>query len=65
MRSYCNQVWKQAQLLSRIEKGVRAEEFTFKGDPMRIDYRKNGTRGFVQTLSVTGSSRGEVTCAYR
>jgi len=34
---------------------VRAEQFTFPGDPMRLDYsyRRNGTRGFVQTLSVT------------
>jgi hypothetical protein len=32
-----------------------AAEFTFPGDPMRLDYayRRNGTRGFVQTLSVT------------
>lgn len=55
MRSYCMQVWKAARLWERLEKGVRAEEFTFPGDPMRIDYayRRNGTRGFVQTLSVS------------
>jgi hypothetical protein len=31
--------------------------YTFAGDPMRIDYsyRHNGTRGFVQTLSVSRS----------
>ena len=30
-------------------------EFTFPGDPMRIDYsyRRNGTRGYVQTRSVS------------
>jgi hypothetical protein len=55
MRSYCSQVLRQARLWDRLEKSVRAEEFTFPGDPMRLDYsyRRNGTRGFVQTLSVT------------
>ncbi len=55
MRSYCGQVWKAAGLWDRIEKSVRVTEFTFPGDPMRIDYcyRRNGTRGYVQTLSVS------------
>jgi hypothetical protein len=55
MRSYCAQVWKQSRLWDRLEKGLLAEEYTFAGDPMRIDYayRRNGTRGFVQTLSVS------------
>ena len=38
IRSYCAQVLKQARLWERVQKGVRAEEFTFPGDPMRIDY---------------------------
>jgi hypothetical protein len=48
-------VWRQAQLWNRIERAVRVSEFTFPGDPMRLDfgYRKNGTRGFVHTLSVS------------
>jgi len=43
------------QSWNRIEKAVRVSEFTFPGDPMTLDYgyRKNGTRGFVQTLSVS------------
>ena len=55
MRSYCSQVFRQARLWERIEKSVRASEFTFPGDPMRLDYgyRRNGTRGFVHSLSVT------------
>ncbi len=55
MRLYCSQVFRQARLWERIEKSVRASEFTFPGDPMRLDYsyRRNGTRGFVQCLSVT------------
>jgi Protein of unknown function (DUF3037) len=57
VRSYCSQVWRQARLWERIEKAVRASEYTFPGDPMRLDYcyRRNGTRGFVQTLSVSRS----------
>jgi hypothetical protein len=48
-------VLKQARLWERMQKGVRAEEFTFPGDPMRLDYgyRRNGTRGFLQTVSVS------------
>lgn len=55
IRAYCGQVWRQARLWDRLEKGVRVDKFTFEGDPMRLDYsyRRNGTRGFVQTLSVS------------
>jgi hypothetical protein len=55
VRSYCSQVFRQAYLWERIEKSVRAERWTLPGDPLRIDYsyRRNGTRGFVHTLSVT------------
>lgn len=61
IRSYCAQVLRQARLWDKVQKGLRAEEFTFPGDPMRIDYgyRRNGMRGFVQTLSVTRAP-GEV-----
>ena len=57
MRNYCSQVWHQARLWERIEKSIRVAQFTFPGDPMRIDYayRHNGTRGFVQTMSVSRS----------
>jgi hypothetical protein len=63
MRSYCSQVFRHARLWDRIQKSVRAAEFTFPGDPMRIDYsyRRNGTRGFLQTLSVSrapGEAKG-------
>jgi Protein of unknown function (DUF3037) len=55
IRSYCSQVFRQARVWERIQKGVHASEFTFPGDPLRIDYgyRRNGTRGFVHTLSVS------------
>jgi hypothetical protein len=66
MRSYCSQVFRQARLWERLEKSVRAEEFTFPGDPMRLDYsyRRNGTRGFVQTLSVTRAPADAKLLAY-
>ena len=57
IRGYCAQVWRQAGLWDRLEKAVRVSPFTFPGDPMRLDYvyRQNGTRGFVQALSVSRS----------
>jgi len=66
MRAYCAQVFKQARLWERLQKGVRAEEFTFAGDPMRIDYtyRRNGMRGFLQTLSVSRSPSDVKSLAY-
>jgi DUF3037 family protein len=55
VRSYCAQVFRQARLWQRIDRGIHASEFTFPGDPMRMDfgYRRNGTRGFVHTISVS------------
>ena len=66
MRSYCSQVFRQARLWERVQKSVRAAEFTFPGDPMRLDYsyRRNGTRGFVQTLSVTRAPADAKLLAY-
>jgi len=66
MRSYCSQVFRQARLWERIEKSVHASEFTFPGDPMRLDYsyRRNGTRGFVHTLSVTRAPNDSKILAY-
>jgi hypothetical protein len=66
IRSYCAQVLRQARLWDRMQKGVRAQEFTFPGDPMRIDYayRRNGTRGFVHTLSVTRAPGDVKSLAY-
>jgi hypothetical protein len=55
IRGYCSQVWKLGGLWDRLEKSVRVAEFTFPGDPMRLDYcyHRNGTRGYVQSLSVS------------
>jgi hypothetical protein len=61
MRSYCSQVFRQARLWEHIEKRVHVSDFTFPGDPMRLDYayRRNGTHGFVHLLSVNRAP-GEV-----
>ena len=66
MRPYCSQVFRQARLGDRIEKSVRSSEFTFPGDPMRLDYshRRNGTRGFIQSLSVTRAPADAKLLAY-
>lgn len=55
MRGYCSQVFRQAHIWDRIGKRLRASEYTYEGDPMRLDYgySRNGSRGFVQTISVT------------
>lgn len=54
IRMKLSDVFRRHRILSRMERGVRAEQFTQKGDPLRIDfgYRYNGTRGFVQALSL-------------
>lgn len=54
MRSYCQQVFRHAGLWERLGKRAPVSQFTFPGDPLRIDYsyRRNGTRGFVHTLPV-------------
>ena len=59
VREYCKQVFQQARIWDRIQKSIRASEFTYVGDPLRIDfgYRRNGTRGFVHALSVTRAPR--------
>jgi len=66
IRSYCAQVFKQARLWERLQKSLPAAEFTFSGDPMRIDYgyRRNGTRGFLQTLSVSRAPGDVKSLAY-
>jgi hypothetical protein len=54
IRSRLRDIFRKSRILEKMEKSVRVEEFTEPGDPMRIDYayRKNGTRGFLQTLSL-------------
>jgi hypothetical protein len=66
LRNYCSQVFRQAHIWKQLEKSVRVSSYTFPGDPMRLDfsYRRNGTRGFVQTLSVTRAPADAKLLAY-
>jgi len=66
IRSYCAQVFRQARVWDRIEKSIRVSEFTFPGDPARLDYsyHRNGTRGFVHTLSVTRAPQDAKSLSY-
>ncbi len=66
IRAYCAQVFRQARIWDRIEKSVRVADFTFPGDPARLDYsyRRNGTRGFVHTLSVTRAPQDAKSLSY-
>jgi hypothetical protein len=56
MRNYMDQVFRQANLWSRIEKNVHVSEYSLDKDPLRIDYsylRNDKMRGFVQTVSLS------------
>lgn len=55
IRMKMNDVFRRHRVLTKMEKGIRAEQFTQPGDPMRLDYgyRFNGTRGYVQAFSLT------------
>jgi hypothetical protein len=54
IRTRANQVFRSAGIWPRMERRINVAEFTFSGDPMRIDYayRRNGMRGFVQALAL-------------
>jgi hypothetical protein len=60
------EVLRGSGLAGRLERRVRVEEFTFKGDPFRLDYayRRNGTRGFVQALSLERDAAQAKVLAY-
>jgi len=52
IRTRANQVFRSTGIWPRLERRIRVSEFTYAGDPMRLDYayRRNGTQGFVQAL---------------
>ena len=52
IRNRANQVFRTAGIWPRRDRRFRVDEYTYAGDLLRIDstYRRNGTRGFVQTL---------------
>jgi DUF3037 family protein len=55
IRARASQVFRGTGIWPRLERRLRVEEFTYPGDPLRLDYgyRRNGTRGFVQALSLS------------
>lgn len=54
IRSQLNAALRQAGLWEKLQRGVRVEEFTHRGDRFRFDfgYRRNGNLGFLQTLAL-------------
>jgi len=56
IRTRANQVFRSAGIWTRLDRRVGVAEFTYSGDPMRVDYAyrsangNGGHRGFVQAL---------------
>lgn len=55
IRSQANQVFRTVGLWGKLNRSVRVDDYTYPGDPFRLDYsyRRNGTRGFVQSLALS------------
>jgi hypothetical protein len=60
LRAQAADYFRSEKILRLMDRGVRVAEFTYPGDPMRIDfsYRRNGTRGFVHSV-VLGRDPGQ------
>jgi hypothetical protein len=54
LRAQAADYFRSEKILGSMERGVKVADFTYPGDPMRIDfcYRRNGTRGFVQAVAL-------------
>jgi hypothetical protein len=54
VRARATDFFRMEKILRLMQRGVRVEEYTAPGDPMRIDfaYRRNGTRGFVHSVAL-------------
>jgi hypothetical protein len=54
VRARAADYFRSEKILRLMQRGVRVEEFTAPGDPMRLDfsYRRNGTRGFVHSVAL-------------
>lgn len=55
IRAQANQVFRTVGLWGKLNRSVRVDEYTYPGDPLRLDYsyRRNGTRGFAQSLALS------------
>ena len=54
IRTQAADVFRATGLWPKLARSIRVDEYTFRGDPSRLDfsYRKNGTRGFIQSLAL-------------
>jgi hypothetical protein len=61
-----NRIFRSTGVWPRLERRVSVDDFTFPGDPLRIDYayRRNGTRGFVQALPLSREPAQAKTLAF-
>jgi hypothetical protein len=59
IRARAMEIFRRGGIFGRMQKGLRAAEYTFPGDPLRIDFawRSNGTRGFVHTIALARDPR--------
>ena len=55
IRLRIGEIFRSSGIWAKTERGVPVEDFTHRGDSMRLDfaYRKNGTRGFVQAVALS------------
>ena len=63
IRKRIEDVFRRRQILARLQKRIRIDEFTHPGDPTLIDYgyRFNGTRGYMQIVPLkSDTSRAKV-----
>ena len=54
IRARVSEVFRSAGIWAKTERGIRVEDYTHRGDPLRLDfaYQRNGTRGFVHALAL-------------
>src|SRR5258708_1489580 len=54
LRAQAADYFRNEKILRLMDRGVRVAEFTYPGDPMRIDfsYHRNGTRGVVHSVAL-------------
>lgn len=66
IRLRLREIFRRAGLAGHLQRGVRIDELTFKGDPLRLDfaYQRNGKPGFVQALSLEGDAGEAKVLAY-
>jgi Protein of unknown function (DUF3037) len=55
IRARASEVFRSVGLWGKLARAVRVDDYTYPGDPLRLDYsyRRNGTRGFIQSLALS------------